>query len=162
MLKWIAFFALAFVGIFTGLLFATGIAQKQIFPSLKKQVGMAPVAAAKPARADSTVAVRPDSVPTVAVASVAPELAPVKKPAPAPRSPEQQVRDASIAKVFASMDPDQAAKILNELDDPTALAILAKLKADQAAKVLQAIGSDRSVRLTRTWASVGLLAGDAR
>ncbi len=166
--KWIAFFMIAFMGIFTGLLFATGVAQKQLIPMVRQRMGMARVASADSSATASETAVpsapRPDSVmakapegssaaATPAPASDSPQKLAVQRAAGQARSPEQQERDGLIAKVYAEMDPLEAAKVLSRLDDPTALAIVTHLKASKAAKVLQAFGPERSTKITLMWAN---------
>src|SRR5438067_1707100 len=51
MLKWVSFFLVAFAGIFVGLLFATGVAQKQLLPMLRHRLAHAAPAARRGAAA---------------------------------------------------------------------------------------------------------------
>lgn len=184
-MKWVLFFLVAFVGIFVGLLFMTGVAQKHVLPLAQRElrkIGL--FASADTAGADSSnaaVAGQPaaagDSAAVAAAGSPgdsatagarpagaaaraaslanAAQRAAVARALPAPRTPEQQARDAVIAKVYAEMAPEEAVKVLKQLDDATALAIVSHLKADKAAKILEAMGPERSVKLTQMWSSLG-------
>lgn len=178
-MKWIVFFFLSFAGIFTGLMFATGIAQKQVIPLVQKRFSAATgvaTGAKKEAPADSSAAAAKPAADSVSAAprtaakadsSAAPQAdaaaqqQAVNRAVPQARTPEQQVRDALIAKVYAEMKPEDAAKILGRLDDPTALAILSHFKAPAAARLLEAMGPERSVRMTQMWASGALAEGGA-
>jgi hypothetical protein len=173
-MKWAVLFLVGFLVIFTGLMFATGVAQKHLIPVLKMRATAAK-AAPKGAGADSAAtaaggpaeAAAPDSAAATPAAATpvatpaAPEAdadAPVKdavaKAVPQARTAEQQKADAALAKIYAEMKAEDAAKILRQLDDATAMAIVSHLKADKAARLLEAFGPERSVRLTQMWASM--------
>jgi hypothetical protein len=169
MMKWMMFFVVSFVGIFAGLLFATGIAQKQVLPMIRQRLGLPAVArtapadsaqAGAPATAAAPAAPQKDSVASpaaaqlpVAEASMTPQKEAVGRSLAAPRTPEQQERDVLIAKVYAEMKPEDAVKVLSRLDDGTALAIVTHLKAAKAARLMEAFGPDRSTRITQLWSS---------
>jgi hypothetical protein len=176
MVKWIGLFLAGFVAIFSGLLFATGVAQKHLIPVIKMQVAAArakpaakseaaaegaPAAGAQVPAADSAVAAAsaaaPAATPEAAVpaaAAVDPVKEAVARAMPQPRSAEQQKNDAALAKIYAEMKPEDAARILRQLDDATAMAIVSHLKADKAARLLEAFGPERSVRITSMWAGM--------
>jgi len=76
--------------------------------------------------------------------------APVEAGAPAP------ALDAGVAvgvtKIYESMKAEEAAPILDRLDDATAKAILARMKEKQIGAILAAMNRDRAVALTKALA----------
>jgi len=58
----------------------------------------------------------------------------------------------ALGKVYQSMHPDDAAPILDRLDDATARAILAGMKERQVAAILAAMSRERAVALTKALA----------
>jgi hypothetical protein len=58
----------------------------------------------------------------------------------------------ALAKVYQSMRPDDAAPILDRLDDVTGRAILAGMKERQVAAILAAMSRERAVALTKALA----------
>ena len=82
-----------------------------------------------------------------------------KGPAPAPVEAGAPVpaRDAGLAvgvtKIYESMKAEEAAPILDRLDDATARAILARMKEKQIGAILAAMNRDRAVALTKALAA---------
>jgi flagellar motility protein MotE (MotC chaperone) len=54
-----------------------------------------------------------------------------------------------VTKVYESMKAEEAAPILDKLDDATALGILGRMKERQVGAILAAMNRDRAVELTR-------------
>jgi hypothetical protein len=151
MVKWVGLFLVGFVAIFTGLLFATGVAQKHLIPVVKMQMA---ASRSKPAAAPAGAEAAPADSAAVAARPAAPQKAAVARALPQPRTAEQLKSDGALAKIYAEMKPEDAARILKQLDDVTAMAIVARMKADKAARLLEAFGPERSVRITQLWASM--------
>jgi flagellar motility protein MotE (MotC chaperone) len=59
----------------------------------------------------------------------------------------------AVTKVYASMKPDEAAPILDRLDDATARTVLGCMKERQIGAILAAMNRDRAVALTRLLAA---------
>jgi flagellar motility protein MotE (MotC chaperone) len=59
----------------------------------------------------------------------------------------------SIAKIYESMSPEDAAPILARLDDATLRAVLARMHERQLAAILAALPPDRAVTVTKAFAS---------
>jgi flagellar motility protein MotE (MotC chaperone) len=60
---------------------------------------------------------------------------------------------ASLAKVYGAMKPAEAAPILDQLDEATALRILTRMKEKQVGEILPLMTRDRAIVLTRSLAS---------
>jgi flagellar motility protein MotE (MotC chaperone) len=59
---------------------------------------------------------------------------------------------ASLAKVYGAMKPNEAAPILDQLDEATALRILTRMKEKQVGEILPLMTRDRAIVLTRSLA----------
>ena len=59
---------------------------------------------------------------------------------------------ASLAKVYGAMKPGEAAPILDQLDEATALRILTRMKEKQVGEILPLMTRDRAIVLTRSLA----------
>lgn len=59
---------------------------------------------------------------------------------------------ASLAKVYGAMKPADAAPILDQLDEATALRILTRMKEKQVGEILPLMKRDRAIVLTRSLA----------
>ena len=59
----------------------------------------------------------------------------------------------SIGKVYESMSPEQAAPILDRLDDVTLRAVLSRMRERQVAAILAAMNPERAVAVTKAFAS---------
>ena len=59
---------------------------------------------------------------------------------------------ASLAKVYGAMKPSEAAPILDQLDEATALRILTRMKEKQVGEILPLMTRDRAIGLTRSLA----------
>ena len=59
---------------------------------------------------------------------------------------------ADITKIYESMKAEEAAPILDRLDDATATAILGRMKQKQIGAILAAMNRDRAVALTKALA----------
>lgn len=64
------------------------------------------------------------------------------------RQQEEAKRAGKLAGYYSSMKPEEAAAIMNELDDYTVLAILNKMEPDQAAQILAKFSAQRAATLT--------------
>lgn len=62
---------------------------------------------------------------------------------------EEAKRIGKLARLYASMKPEEAVPILNELDDTTVISILTKMEEEQVAKILIAFDAKRSARITQ-------------
>ncbi|MDR7865458.1 MAG: magnesium transporter MgtE [Sporomusaceae bacterium] len=62
---------------------------------------------------------------------------------------EEAKRISRLARLYAEMKPDEAAPILNQLDDPTVLAIFNKMEDSQVAKLMALFDARRAARLTQ-------------
>jgi flagellar motility protein MotE (MotC chaperone) len=58
----------------------------------------------------------------------------------------------SIGKVYEAMTPEEAAPILDRLDDTTLRAVLGRLRERQVAAILAAMNPDRAVAVTKAFA----------
>ena len=80
-----------------------------------------------------------------------------KGPAPVEAGAPVPARDAGLAvgvtKIYESMKAEEAAPILDRLDDATARAILARMKEKQIGAILAAMNRDRAVALTKALAA---------
>src|SRR5690606_36638124 len=59
---------------------------------------------------------------------------------------------ASLAKVYGAMKPSEAAPILDQLDEATALRILTRMKEKQVGEILPLMTRERAIVLTRSLA----------
>jgi flagellar motility protein MotE (MotC chaperone) len=59
----------------------------------------------------------------------------------------------SIGKVFEAMTPEEAAPILDRLDDVTLRAVLGRMRERQVAAILAAMSPERAVAVTKAFAS---------
>ena len=59
----------------------------------------------------------------------------------------------SIGKVYEAMPPEQAAPILDRLDDATLRAVLGRMRERQVAAILAAMSPERAVAVTKAFAS---------
>jgi flagellar motility protein MotE (MotC chaperone) len=59
----------------------------------------------------------------------------------------------SIGKVFEAMPPEEAAPILDRLDDVTLRAVLGRMRERQVAAILTAMSPERAVAVTKAFAS---------
>ncbi|CUH96089.1 hypothetical protein P22_2177 [Propionispora sp. 2/2-37] len=64
------------------------------------------------------------------------------------RLQEETKRAGKLAGYYSNMKPEEAAAIMNELDDHTVLAILNKMEPDQAAQILAKFSAQRAATLT--------------
>ena len=62
---------------------------------------------------------------------------------------------SSLAKVYAAMKPDDAAPLLDRLDDETVLRILAHMRAKQIGELLPLLDRDKAIVLTQALAGGG-------
>jgi len=82
-----------------------------------------------------------------------------KAPAPTPAEAAAPVpaRDGGpgvgVTKIYESMKAEEAAPILDRLDDDTAKSILARMKEKQIGAILAAMNRDRAVALTKALAA---------
>ena len=74
--------------------------------------------------------------------------APIEAAAPAPGAGV----GVGVTKIYESMKAEEAAPILDRLDDATAKAILARMKEKQIGAILAAMNRDRAVALTKALA----------
>jgi flagellar motility protein MotE (MotC chaperone) len=58
----------------------------------------------------------------------------------------------TVGKIYQSMSPEDAAAILDRLDDATAMSIFAGMRERQIAAILALMDHDRAVALTRALA----------
>ena len=86
-----------------------------------------------------------------AKAAPAPAAAAAVPEAPPPCNP-------AVTKVYQNMKPEEAAPILDRLDDETTRAIFACMKEKQIGAFLAAMNKDRAVALTKVLAGVGATA----
>jgi len=68
---------------------------------------------------------------------------------------------ASLAKVYGAMKPSEAAPILDQLDEATALRILTRMKEKQVGEILPLMTRERAIGLTRSLAGRVPAAGAA-
>jgi flagellar motility protein MotE (MotC chaperone) len=73
-------------------------------------------------------------------------------PAPAGEAAAAPAVAADITKIYESMKAEEAAPILDRLDDETAKAILGRMKQKQIGAILAAMNRDRAVALTKALA----------
>ena len=73
-------------------------------------------------------------------------------PATAAAAPAAAGVAADITKIYESMKAEEAAPILDRLDDATATAILGRMKQKQIGAILAAMNRDRAVALTKALA----------
>lgn len=66
---------------------------------------------------------------------------------------------ASLAKVYGAMKPAEAAPILDQLDEATALRILTRMKEKQVGEILPLMTRERAIGLTRSLAGRAPAAG---
>jgi flagellar motility protein MotE (MotC chaperone) len=59
----------------------------------------------------------------------------------------------SIGKVYEAMTPEEAAPILDRLDDATLRAVLGRMRERQVAVILAAMNPDRAVAVTKAFAA---------
>jgi len=82
-------------------------------------------------------------------------VAPEGKPAPAAAAPEAAPPGSvAVTKIYQNMKPEEAAPILDRLDDATARAIFACMKEKQIGALLAAMNRDRAVALTKALAGM--------
>ncbi|MBP2650214.1 MAG: hypothetical protein H6Q74_1039 [Firmicutes bacterium] len=62
---------------------------------------------------------------------------------------DEQKRISKTARLLGTMKADEAAQIINQLDDQTVVAIFNKMDEDQAAQILAQIDSSRAAGLTK-------------
>jgi flagellar motility protein MotE (MotC chaperone) len=74
--------------------------------------------------------------------------------APAPAAEESPPCSPAVTKIYQSMKPEEAAPILDRLDDTTTTAIFTCMKEKQIGALLAAMNRDRAVALTRALAGV--------
>jgi flagellar motility protein MotE (MotC chaperone) len=173
----LAVFAATSVLLTVAILFATGIAQQTILPRLKARAAQAAPEPAAVAAAGETASVpaggeaEVDSLRALRtqvkleqeqLASRAAEL----QTTIAQWKTEQQARDteaakriAGLAKIYSTMKPEAAARVLVRLDDATFEQVVAKLDKRQAGKILALIDPDRLARLTQQGAPAPVEAG---
>lgn len=65
------------------------------------------------------------------------------------REAAEKKRVTKLARVYNEMKPQQAAKVMKDLDDDLSVAILQKMDESQAAKTLAAMDAEQSSRLTK-------------
>jgi len=58
----------------------------------------------------------------------------------------------SLAKVYGAMKPEDAAPILERLDEPTVLTIFGRMKEKQIGEILPLMSRDKAIVLTRSLA----------
>jgi len=68
-------------------------------------------------------------------------------------TPEPAGCGVAVTKVYASMKPEEAAPIVDRLDDATARTVLGCMKERQIGAILAAMNRDRAVALTRLLAA---------
>lgn len=66
---------------------------------------------------------------------------------------------AAITKVYESMRPEDAAPILDRLDDPTLRALLGRMREKQVGAILAAMSRERAVAVTKAMAAPVVAAG---
>lgn len=59
-------------------------------------------------------------------------------------------RVKKVARIYASMNPEEAASRIERLDEKTAVMILATISEKQAAKILSFVNLDKSVKLSQS------------
>jgi flagellar motility protein MotE (MotC chaperone) len=88
-------------------------------------------------------------------AETRPGATPAAAPAPAPAAAEESPPcSPAVTKIYQSMKPEEAAPILDRLDDTTTKAIFACMKEKQIGALLAAMNRDRAVALTRALAGM--------
>jgi flagellar motility protein MotE (MotC chaperone) len=166
----LAVFAATSVLLTVAILFATGIAQQTILPRLKARAAQTAPAPATVATAGEPVSA-PDGggaeVDSLRALRMQVQLEQEQLAARAGElqttiaqwKTEQQGRDAeatkritAMAKIYSTMKPEAAARVLVRLDDATFEQVVAKLDKRQAGKILALIDPDRLARLTQSGA----------
>jgi flagellar motility protein MotE (MotC chaperone) len=66
---------------------------------------------------------------------------------------EAEASRESLAKIYAAMKPQDAAPILDQLDDATVLAIFSRMKEKQIGEILPLMSRDKAIGLTRSLAT---------
>lgn len=61
---------------------------------------------------------------------------------------EEQKRLSKLARLYNGMKPEEAAPILNEVDDPTVILLFNKMEEEQVAKIMTVFDPKRSARLS--------------
>ena len=61
----------------------------------------------------------------------------------------ERKRVSKLARLYNEMKPEDAASILDALDDDTAIAILQRMDEGQASQVLAKFDADKSARITK-------------
>jgi hypothetical protein len=84
------------------------------------------------------------------------KVAPAAPAAAAPETPPPC--NPAVTKVYQNMKPEEAAPILDRLDDETTRAIFACMKEKQIGAFLAAMNKDRAVALTKVLAGMGATA----
>ncbi len=62
---------------------------------------------------------------------------------------EERKRISKLARLYNEMKPQEAADVMDSLDDDMAIAILQRMDESQAAKILAKFDPDKSARLTK-------------
>lgn len=173
----LAVFAATSVLLTVAILFATGIAQQTILPRLKARAaqtapapaavavagGLASVPAGGEAEVDSLRSLRMQvKLEQEQLASRAAELQTTIaqwKTGQQERDTDAAKRIAGLAKIYSTMKPEAAARVLVRLDDATFEQVVAKLDKRQAGKILALIDPDRIARLTQQGAPAPAEAG---
>jgi flagellar motility protein MotE (MotC chaperone) len=81
-----------------------------------------------------------------------PGVAGVAAPGPAPGGAGAGRCDVALTKIYASMRPEEAAQILDRLDDATAASVFVCMKEKQIGAIMAAMKPDRAVALTHALA----------
>jgi hypothetical protein len=100
-------------------------------------------AAGKPVAAEKNVAAE------AAPPTASPPVAPVQRPDSVHGDTLQRTQLRRISRIFAAMAPREAARVLQQLDNPDIISIVGALTEKQAAAVLMAMPPERAALISR-------------
>lgn len=115
-------------------------------------VDLAPAASVQPSPGNSLTQATP-------AVSPATPLSPNIQPSPQAQDLMQQAKKkqqeenkkySKLARLYSGMAPEEAAKIMQQLDNQTITEVLTRMEEDQAAKVLTQFDSDRAAQVSKT------------
>ena len=182
MTKTVLFFVVCFAASFVGMLFLTGVFQEQIVPMWQGELPSAvegQLIAEKLKRFDpdsvlfvlqaieteqAGIAVERDSLESIRMLvnlkveelkAETQALASLRRESAEAETATADRREASftaLAKMYSAMKPQEAAEVLNELDDKTVVQLLSKMKDRQAAKLMELIDANRAAKLSKLMA----------
>jgi flagellar motility protein MotE (MotC chaperone) len=182
MTKTALFFVGVFAVSFIGMLFVTGVFREQILPLWRGELPLAvegqileeklrqfdPDSALVVLQAIKTertgIAAEKDSLESLRVlvsmkveelrseASTLAELRAAPADTKIPGDVDQEAAFGVLAKLYSAMKPQEAAEVINELDDKTVVQLLSKMKDRQAAALMELIDANRAAKLSKLMA----------